>query len=413
MLRQLPTMPIRSAIWIVLLTTAVLIPLPVRAADHQTAVACETAVDCGCGLALDDGNCRIGHPSELRLPPLGDPCRELCMEPLCVGAQCMRRAAAGCPLDCDGDLMTTVDEIVLGTNIVLGLQPIGACPTPGLGAPRIDVTAIVRAVDAGLEGCVNQIDSRVGGTVLNVELDGSDGAVAISSSYDGVIRYYSIALRPYADINLTIPVGVERGELENAHLLYTDYGIGLRGTFAVELDARTETIRVELQPTEESPLPLPSVIVMRRLLHPEASSFGGTYRFTMSLDPVARSASAPLSGTFRLSVNARGAGVMSEMVLRTETGDLRARISGTACAVSAAGNLSCNGTYFVEGSAIASDPSPSTLLGVTDRFNLTGQIRTVDGSANGSGSYQVGTDPPFAGLYTRGSWEAERLNEGP
>jgi hypothetical protein len=59
-----------------------------------------------------------------------------------------------CPGDCNGDRVVTVDEVVLGTNIGLDLQPLARCPPIDHDSDgRVMVNDLVAAVLAGLEGC--------------------------------------------------------------------------------------------------------------------------------------------------------------------------------------------------------------------------------------------------------------------
>src|SRR5690349_133231 len=86
-------------------------------AAAQSSVDCKTAADCACG-RTQRGECEIAHPAELTSAS-GD-CELVCLQPLCVASRCERRETSLCPLDCDADLETTVDEILLGVDIVLG-----------------------------------------------------------------------------------------------------------------------------------------------------------------------------------------------------------------------------------------------------------------------------------------------------
>lgn len=62
--------------------------------------------------------------------------------------------AQPCTGDCDGDGRVTVDEIVCGVNIALGLQAIDACPIfDGDGSNAVEIDALITAVDHVLKGC--------------------------------------------------------------------------------------------------------------------------------------------------------------------------------------------------------------------------------------------------------------------
>jgi hypothetical protein len=59
-----------------------------------------------------------------------------------------------CPGDCNGDGFVTVDELVLVTNIALGLQSIDLCPSlDGDMDGIVTIDEVVRAVSAAINGC--------------------------------------------------------------------------------------------------------------------------------------------------------------------------------------------------------------------------------------------------------------------
>jgi hypothetical protein len=60
-----------------------------------------------------------------------------------------------CVGDCGGDEQVTVDELVTGVNVALGVTPLSACPdfdTSGDGAVTVD--ELLRAVNSALNGCL-------------------------------------------------------------------------------------------------------------------------------------------------------------------------------------------------------------------------------------------------------------------
>lgn len=60
-----------------------------------------------------------------------------------------------CPADCDGSGVVEIDEIVAGSDIVLGRAAVDSCPAFGCdGHP--DVGCLVQAVDTALSGCPQQ-----------------------------------------------------------------------------------------------------------------------------------------------------------------------------------------------------------------------------------------------------------------
>lgn len=62
--------------------------------------------------------------------------------------------AAPCVGDCSGDGAITVDEILLGVNIALGLTPLSACaPFDADVSGTLTVDELVSAVDGALRGC--------------------------------------------------------------------------------------------------------------------------------------------------------------------------------------------------------------------------------------------------------------------
>ncbi len=59
-----------------------------------------------------------------------------------------------CPGDCNGDGSVTIDELITGANVVLGVLPLAACPFLDVGADQsATIDALVAAVEAGLNRC--------------------------------------------------------------------------------------------------------------------------------------------------------------------------------------------------------------------------------------------------------------------
>jgi hypothetical protein len=59
-----------------------------------------------------------------------------------------------CVGDCDGDGAATVDELVLGINISLGIVPVDDCAAfDSDGDGKVFVDEIVRGVNNALNGC--------------------------------------------------------------------------------------------------------------------------------------------------------------------------------------------------------------------------------------------------------------------
>ena len=61
---------------------------------------------------------------------------------------------AGCPGDCDGNGMVTVNELVTSVNIALGSLPLSACPVLDVnGDGTVEIDELVAAVNDALNGC--------------------------------------------------------------------------------------------------------------------------------------------------------------------------------------------------------------------------------------------------------------------
>ncbi len=62
--------------------------------------------------------------------------------------------ATGCPGDCNGDGAVTVDEIVTGVNVALGVMGLQVCPGfDGNGDGEVTVDEIIVGINAALLGC--------------------------------------------------------------------------------------------------------------------------------------------------------------------------------------------------------------------------------------------------------------------
>lgn len=66
----------------------------------------------------------------------------------------LNRAGAACAGDCDGSGGVTIEELLLGVNIAIGLQPLGRCPkVDGDASSSIEINELIAAVRNALEGC--------------------------------------------------------------------------------------------------------------------------------------------------------------------------------------------------------------------------------------------------------------------
>src|SRR6185369_9805464 len=64
-----------------------------------------------------------------------------------------RTEAQTCVGDCGGTGMVRINDLVLGVNISLGLQPVSACPAFQNDEGNVDIAQLVRAVNNALRGC--------------------------------------------------------------------------------------------------------------------------------------------------------------------------------------------------------------------------------------------------------------------
>jgi hypothetical protein len=59
-----------------------------------------------------------------------------------------------CPGDCDGDGEVTVDELILGVAIGIGIEPLESCPAFDVdGDGEVTIDELLQAVSAVLGGC--------------------------------------------------------------------------------------------------------------------------------------------------------------------------------------------------------------------------------------------------------------------
>ncbi len=73
---------------------------------------------------------------------------------LTLVAECSGRAVAqSCVGDCDGNGVVEVNEIILGVDILLGLEDVSACPSLADGSGMVTVSRLVTAVNNTLCGC--------------------------------------------------------------------------------------------------------------------------------------------------------------------------------------------------------------------------------------------------------------------
>ena len=58
-----------------------------------------------------------------------------------------------CTGDCDGNGMVAINELILGVNIVLGVQPVDACPAFANSQGMVDIAQLIKGVNNALNGC--------------------------------------------------------------------------------------------------------------------------------------------------------------------------------------------------------------------------------------------------------------------
>jgi hypothetical protein len=74
-------------------------------------------------------------------------------ENCCIGAFESDDPPLSCVGDCDGNGMVAINELTLGVNIVLDLQPVDACPAFANAGGMVDIAQLVGGVTNALNGC--------------------------------------------------------------------------------------------------------------------------------------------------------------------------------------------------------------------------------------------------------------------
>lgn len=62
-------------------------------------------------------------------------------------------AAQQCLGDCGGNNQVDINDLILGVNIALGIQPISVCPAFDNGSGMVTIAVLIKAVNNALEGC--------------------------------------------------------------------------------------------------------------------------------------------------------------------------------------------------------------------------------------------------------------------
>jgi hypothetical protein len=70
---------------------------------------------------------------------------------LCAAGRAL--AEASCVGDCNGDGQVTINELILGVNIALGVAPVSACEAFANNQGVVDIAQLIKGVNNALEGC--------------------------------------------------------------------------------------------------------------------------------------------------------------------------------------------------------------------------------------------------------------------
>jgi hypothetical protein len=62
-------------------------------------------------------------------------------------------AKPSCTGDCDGNGVVAINELILGVNIVLAIQPVDACPAFANAEGVVDIAQLIKGVNNALNGC--------------------------------------------------------------------------------------------------------------------------------------------------------------------------------------------------------------------------------------------------------------------
>ena len=113
-------------------------------------------------LALLPGSPAInaGDPEVCAKPPVNGVDQRGYVRPGVGHAQCSIGAYEAdavppppCVGNCNGDGVVTIDELILGVNIVLELRPVDACPAFANSQGMVDIAQLIKGVNNALGGC--------------------------------------------------------------------------------------------------------------------------------------------------------------------------------------------------------------------------------------------------------------------
>jgi hypothetical protein len=103
-----------------------------------------------CRVAIDPssrlGNYPIPCSQASAGSPQGDPVNVVCTDGVVI-------VQSNLPGDCNGDGKVTIDELVTGVNIALGLEPLTACPAFDTNHDgQVTIDELIAAVNVALNG---------------------------------------------------------------------------------------------------------------------------------------------------------------------------------------------------------------------------------------------------------------------
>src|SRR5262249_289032 len=127
-----------------------LVALLVAVAHATDKAECGRTDDCLCGTLIAANECGSGSSAQIA-PGSESRCLNLCttLTPYCRSAHCVLDQLSPCPVDCDGNLVTTIDELTLAAGIILGESPSRSCPASSRVSPLpLDVAALIRGVNS-------------------------------------------------------------------------------------------------------------------------------------------------------------------------------------------------------------------------------------------------------------------------
>jgi hypothetical protein len=72
---------------------------------------------------------------------------------MCLVTLTVADAGAQCVGDCNGDGRVSITDVILGVDIVLGLQPVTLCDAFANGLGEVDIAQLIQGINNALNGC--------------------------------------------------------------------------------------------------------------------------------------------------------------------------------------------------------------------------------------------------------------------